>query len=70
MPGNLFRRYSDLATFQQHLLVLANQLNVLHDPSVLEGYLHSSAFLRAKYELFALQHVQLLVRYIYRYVYI
>ncbi|EOD25255.1 hypothetical protein EMIHUDRAFT_450495 [Emiliania huxleyi CCMP1516] len=51
----------DLQTFQQHLSALANQLNTLHDPNFLGKELQSPVFARAKYELFALQHVQMLV---------
>jgi hypothetical protein len=53
--------FSDLATFQQHLLLLMGQINMMHDPSGLGGMMQSQLFLRSKYELFALQHVQLLV---------
>ena len=52
----------DLQTFSQHLAVLANQLNQLHDPKMIGEYLQSRHFKRSKYELFALQHMQLLVR--------
>ena len=55
----------DLQTFNQHLNALANQINTLHDPKMLGEYLQSPAFTRAKYELFALQHMQLLV-WLYR----
>jgi len=51
----------DLQTFSQHLSALANQLNTLHDPKLLGEYLQSPFFKREKYELFALQHVQMLV---------
>ncbi|KAL1507809.1 hypothetical protein AB1Y20_007417 [Prymnesium parvum] len=51
----------DLQTFAQHLAALANQLNTLHDPKMLGEHLQSRHFKRAKYELFALQHMQLLV---------
>eukprot|EP00962_Isochrysis_galbana_P059687 scaffold33407_cov112-Isochrysis_galbana.AAC.1 len=53
--------YSDLGTFQQHLLLLMGQLNMMHDHTGLGGFMQSPLFLRSKYELFALQHVQLLV---------
>ena len=55
----------DLQCFNQHLNALANQINTLHDPKLLGEYLQSPAFTRAKYELFALQHMQLLV-WLYR----
>ena len=51
----------DLQTFSQHLSALANQLNTLHDPKLLGEYLQSPFVSRDKYELFALQHVQMLV---------
>ena len=51
----------DLQTFSQHLSALANQLNTIHDPKMLGEYLQSPYFKREKYELFALQHVQMLV---------
>ncbi|KAL3917240.1 MAG: hypothetical protein SGPRY_006483, partial [Prymnesium sp.] len=51
----------DLQTFSQHLSALAGQLNALHEPKVLGEFLGSRVFRRSKYELFALQHVQLLV---------
>ena len=51
----------DLATFNQHLNAIASQLNTLHDPKLLGDYLQSPSFTRQKYELFALQHMQLLV---------
>ena len=51
---------SDPQTFSQHLLALSSQLNTLHDPKTLGGYMNSPLFRRAKYELFALQHMQLL----------
>ena len=47
--------------FQQHLQAIATLLNTLHDPKVLGEFLHASNFPRAKYELFALHHMQLLV---------
>jgi hypothetical protein len=53
--------YSDLATFQQHLSLLMGQLNMIHDLAGLGCFMQSPVFLRSKYELFALQHVQLLV---------
>ena len=54
--------YGDLNNFHQHLNVLSNQLNVLHEQSGLGGYLQSPFFSRSKFELFALQHVQLMAR--------
>jgi len=51
----------DLGTFSQHLSALANQLNTLHDPNFLGKELQSATFSREKYELFALQHAQMLV---------
>lgn len=55
----------DLPTFSQHLSALASQLNKLHDPELMGGFLRSPYFKRTKYELFALQHMQLLV-WLYR----
>ena len=52
---------ADPATFSQHMQALASQLNTLHDPKTLGGYMNAANFKRAKYELFALQHMQLLV---------
>ena len=52
---------SDPQTFSQHLLALSTQLNLLHDTKTLGGYMNSGNFRRSKYELFALQHMQLLV---------
>ena len=49
----------DPQTFSQHLLALSSQLNMLHDQKLCE-YLHSPHFKRSKFELFALQHMQLL----------
>ena len=51
----------DLATFNQHLSALANNLNTLHDPKLLGEYLQSPCFTREKYEMFALHHIQMLV---------
>ena len=51
----------DLPTFHHHLNALASQLNMLHDPKLIGEYLQSPSFSRKKYELFALQHMQLLV---------
>jgi hypothetical protein len=51
----------DLPTFRHHLNALASQLNTLHDPKLVGEYLQSPSFSRQKYELFALQHMQLLV---------
>ena len=51
----------DLPTFHHHLSALASQLNMLHDPKLIGEYLQSPSFSRQKYELFALQHMQLLV---------
>ena len=51
---------TDIATFTTHLSSLTQLLNTLHDQKVLGEYLQSNAFPRAKYELFALQHMQLL----------
>ena len=51
----------DLPTFHHHLNTLASQLNMLHDPKLVGEYLQSPSFSRKKYELFALQHMQLLV---------
>ena len=49
----------DPQTFSQHLLALTSQLNMLHDQQN-RAYLHSPHFKRSKFELFALQHMQLL----------
>ena len=51
---------ADPQTFSQHLLALSSQLNTLHDPKALGSFLQSPVFHRGKYELFALQHMQLL----------
>jgi len=51
----------DLQTFSQHLMALANQLNGLHETKLMKDYMQSAHFKRSKYELFVLQHVQLLV---------
>ena len=51
----------DLGVFHQHLTQLSQVINTLHDQKVLGEYLQSPSFPRAKYELFALQHMQLLV---------
>ena len=51
----------DLQTFNNHLTALSSQLSLLHDPKLLGAYLQSRHFKRSKYELFALQHMQLLV---------
>jgi hypothetical protein len=51
----------DLATFNQHLSTIAACLNTLHDQKVLGEYMQSPHFKRTKYELYALQHMQLLV---------
>ena len=51
----------DLPTFHHHLSALASQLNMMHDPKLIGEYLQSPNFSRQKYELFALQHMQLLV---------
>ena len=51
----------DLPTFHHHLSALASQLNMMHDPKLIGEYLQSPSFSRQKYELFALQHMQLLV---------
>ena len=53
--------YGDLPTLQQHLSLLIGQLNMLHDPAALGSFVRSPSFHRAKYELFALHHLQLLV---------
>ena len=52
---------ADPQTFSQHLTALSSQLNTLHDQKLLGAYLQSPTFPRSKYELFALQHMQLLV---------
>ena len=39
--------YGDLNNFHQHLNVLSNQLNVLHEQSGLGGYLQSPFFSRS-----------------------
>ena len=49
----------DPQTFSQHLLALTSQLNMLHDQQN-RAYLNSPHFKRSKFELFALQHMQLL----------
>ena len=51
----------DLQTFNQHLGAITRELNTLHEPQMLGEYLHSAHFTRDKFELFALQHLQLLV---------
>lgn len=55
--------YGDLPTLQQHLSLLIGQLNMLHDPAALGSFVRSPSFHRAKYELFALHHLQLLTWY-------
>ena len=52
---------ADLQTFSQHLLALSNQLSTLHDSKTLGSHMNSAFFRRSKYELFVLQHMQLLV---------
>ena len=52
----------DPDTFLQHLLALSSQLNTLHEPELLGTYRQSPNFQRSKFELFALQHMQLLVK--------